>query len=78
LGALLKIRGTPDETKRIWPIVQLSDWGEPVTVEQVAEVLDFGSRPPATGIMAFHWSGLSKQWPKIEALGRAYAAFRPA
>jgi len=78
LGALLNIRGTPDETKRIWPIVQLSDWGEPVAVEQVAAVLDYGSQPPATGIMAFHWSGLSKQWPKVESLGRVYTAFRPA
>jgi hypothetical protein len=28
LGELLNIRGTPNEMKRIWPIVQLSDWGD--------------------------------------------------
>lgn len=75
LGDRLKLRGTPEETKRIWPIVQLSDWGEAVNVEQVAAVLDYGSQPPATGIMAFHWSGLSQQWAKVEALGRVYRSY---
>ena len=76
LGELLKIRGTPDEVKQIWPIVQLSDWDEPVAVEQVEAVLDYGSQQPATGIMAFHWNGLSKQWDKVEGLRRAYTTFR--
>jgi len=78
LGALLKIKGQPGEAKQIWPIVQLSDWGERVTVEQVEAVLGYGSEPPATGVMGFHWSGLSKEWGKVEALQRAYTAFRPA
>ena len=78
LAELLSIRGEPDEPKRIWPIVQLSDWGERVSVEQVESVLDHGSRRPATGVMAFHWSGISKEWPKVEALKRTYTGFRPA
>lgn len=78
LGELLKIRGKPNETKQIWPIVQLSDWGERVPVEQVASVLEYGSRQPATGIMVFHWSGMAKEWDKVEALKRAYTSLRPA
>lgn len=74
LGKLLGIRGTPDEKTRIWPIVQLSDWGERVPVEQVAEVLDHATQRPATGVMAFHWSGISKEWEKVEAIGKAYRA----
>jgi hypothetical protein len=77
LGALLEIDGTEQEKKRIWPIVQLSDWGERVAVEQVEAVLDFAARSPATGLMAFHWSGISKQWDKVEALKRAYLSYRP-
>jgi len=78
LGELLKIQGKPNEEKRIWPIVQLSDWGERVPVEQVETVLDYGSQQPATGIMAFHWNELSKEWGKVEALKRAYTSFRPS
>ena len=77
LGELLKIQGKPNETKWIWPIVQLSDWGERVPVEQVEAVLKHGSQQPATGIMAFHWNGMSKEWDKVEALKRAYTSFRP-
>ena len=74
----MRIEGKPGEEKRIWPIVQLSDWGPRVPVEQVESVLEHGSRQPATGIMAFHWNGLSKEWDKVEALKRAYTSFRPA
>jgi hypothetical protein len=77
LGELLKIQGIAGESKWIWPIVQLADWEEPVPVEQVEEVLGHGSQRPATGIMAFHWDGVSKKWDKVEALKRAYTAFRP-
>jgi hypothetical protein len=76
LGELLDIQGNAGEKQRIWPIVQLSDWGERVPVEQVAAVLDHATRSPATGVMAFHWSGLSKEWDKVEALGRAYRSYR--
>jgi hypothetical protein len=39
-------------------------------------VLDFAARSPATGLMAFHWSGISKEWDKVESLKRAFLAFR--
>jgi hypothetical protein len=74
LGELLGLRGEPGEKQRIWPIVQLADWGERVSAEQVAAVIDHGTRPPATGVMAFHWSGISKEPSKIEALKQAYVA----
>lgn len=76
LGELLKIEGTAGEKKQIWPIVQLSDWGERVPVEQVETVLEQASLRPATGVMGFHWNALSKEWDKIKAVGRAYTAFR--
>jgi hypothetical protein len=78
LGKRLKIQGKPGEAKRIWPIVQVSDWGERVAVEQVETVLQYGSQLPATGVMVFHWSGISKEWDKVEALKRAYTSFRSA
>jgi hypothetical protein len=56
--------------------VQLSDWGERVPVEQVEAVLDFAARSPATGLLAFHWSGISKEWDKVKSLKRAFLAFR--
>jgi hypothetical protein len=77
LGKLLNIQGQPEEKQQIWPIVQLADWGETVSVEQVAEVIDYGTRKPVTGVMVFHWSGVSKQWDKVEAVGEAYRAIRP-
>ena len=76
LGRLLGIQGRPGERHRIWPIVQISDWGEPVPVEQVPVVLDHGSRLPATGVMVFAWSGLRKQPEKVEAIGRAFRGLR--
>jgi hypothetical protein len=76
LGELLGIAGQPSEKKRIWPIVQLADWGERVQVEQVAAVLDHGTERPATGVMVFHWSGVSKEWDKAQALKVAYRRFR--
>jgi hypothetical protein len=77
LGKLLKLQGEANEKKQIWPIVQLSDWGERVPVEQVESVLDQGTNLPATGIMAFHWNGISKEWEKVEALKKAYLSYRP-
>jgi hypothetical protein len=56
LGKHLEIRGEPGERLKIWPIVQLADWGESVPVEQVQPVLDHGTRKPATGVMVFHWN----------------------
>lgn len=77
LAALLGIRGEPGERPEIWPIVQLSDWGEPVPPAQVREVLDHGTRKPARGVMVFAWGSLHPQWEKVEAMGRFYRAIRP-
>lgn len=74
LGSHLGIQGRPGERRRIWPIVQLSDWGGPVPVSQVEAVLDHGTRPPATGVMVFAWGSLRKQPEKVEQLGRFYKA----
>ncbi len=74
---LLSVDGDPESFPQIWPIVQLADWGETVSADQVASVIDAGTRQPSTGVMAFHWSGLSGQWDKVEALGAAYRAIRP-
>ena len=72
LGDYLGITGVPGERHRIWPIVQLSDWGEPVSPEQVREVLDHGTRLPATGVMVFNWGSLRAQTDKVEAMAAYY------
>jgi hypothetical protein len=77
LGRLLGIKGEPGERLKIWPIVQLSDWGEPVPVSQVKEVLEHGTRAPATGVMVFVWGTLYPQWGKVEAMREIYRAIRP-
>lgn len=74
LGTLLK--ASSGSTPKIWPIVQLADWGEEVQSEQVTQVLEAGTRQPATGVMVFHWSGLSKQPAKIEKMAAYYRAIR--
>lgn len=74
LGTYLDIEGVPGERLRIWPIVQIADWGEPVPSGQVAAVLGHGVRPPATGVLVFAWGGLRTQPEKIEAIGRAFHA----
>lgn len=76
LGAHLKLRGEAQERVKIWPIVQLADWGEPVAAAQVAAVLDHGSRLPATGVMVFRWNALRKQPEKIDAMTRYFRAIR--
>jgi hypothetical protein len=72
LGQHLGITGAPDERQKIWPIVQLADWGEPVPANQVETVLKYGSRLPAAGITVFAWNGLQGQPDKQEALARFY------
>jgi hypothetical protein len=76
LGRYLGIEGKQGERRRIWPILQASDWGEPVPVEQIVEALERGTRSPATGVMVFAWSSLRNQPDKIEELGRFYRAIR--
>jgi hypothetical protein len=76
LGRSLGIKGEPGERLRIWPIVQLSDWGEPVPASQVRDVIDHGTRLPATGVMIFVWGTLYPQWDKVELMGESYRAIR--
>ena len=76
LGKELGIKGIPGERLKIWPIVQLSDWGESVPVSRVAEILDHGTRPPATGVMVFVWGTLHPQWDKVEKMGQFYRMIR--
>lgn len=77
LGRHLGLEGKPGERPRIWPIVQLSDWGERVPVEQVAPVIDHGARPPSTGVMVFNWASLHPEGDKVERLGEAYRRLKP-
>jgi hypothetical protein len=74
LGKHLGVRGVAGERIRIWPIVQLADWGEPVPAEQIATVLDHGTRPPATGVSVFAWGRLRKRPEKVAAMVRFYRA----
>lgn len=78
LGKLLNLKGAPTEKQKIWPIVQLADWGPEVNVEQISQIIDYGTQLPATGVMVFHWSGISRQWNKVESMGSAYRSIRPA
>lgn len=77
LGRHLGVEGRPGERLKIWPIVQLSDWGDPVPAAQVAEVIEQGTHRTSTGVTAFAWGPLSKDWDKVERLGRAYRSLRP-
>ncbi len=77
LGQHLGIEGKPGERHRIWPIVQLSDWGESVSADEVSTVLDHGTRLPATGVMVFHWGSLRKQMEKVDRMTSFYRAIRP-
>ncbi len=78
LGRFLEIKGEPGERLKIWPIVQLSDWGEKVPASQVRDVLDHGTRSPSTGVMVFVWGTLHPQWDKVEAMGEVYQAIQPS
>ena len=77
LGKTLGIQGKPGERNKIWPIVQLSDWGEKVHDAQVRAVLDHGTRLPATGAMIFAWGSLHEQGRKVEEMRAYYRAIRP-
>jgi len=76
LGEYLGIQGEPSERHRIWPIVQLSDWGATVSVDQVRSVMDHGTRRPATGVMVFNWGSLKGQMEKVNEMGEYYRAIR--
>ena len=77
LGTHLGIQGEPGERNKIWPIVQLSDWGEKVPVGQVRSVLDHGTRSPATGVMVFRWGTLRKRMGKVDEMAKFYRAITP-
>lgn len=77
LGKHLDIQGKPGERHKIWPIVQLSDWGESVPVSQVEAVMDHGTRPPATGVMVFRWGSLHPQTDKVDAMIQFYRTIKP-
>jgi hypothetical protein len=77
LGRYLGIEGKAGERHRIWPIVQLSDWGEVVPAAQVETVLEHGTRLPSTGVMVFAWGSLSDATEKVVAMGRFYRSIRP-
>lgn len=77
LGSYLGISGRAGERHRIWPIVQLADWGEQVAPSQVGEILDHGTRPPSTGVLVFAWGRLHQNWEKVEELGRFFRAIQP-
>jgi hypothetical protein len=76
LGDYLGIRGEPGERHQIWPIVQIADWGEAVRPEDVAAIIDHGTRPPTTGVMIFHWSGVGGDRAKLNAVGEVYRKYR--
>jgi hypothetical protein len=77
LGEYLGVRGEPGERHKIWPIVQLSDWGEAVPVQQVRPVLDHGTRLPATGVMVFAWGSLRRQKDKVDKMSEFYREIMP-
>jgi hypothetical protein len=77
LGRHLKIEGKPGERHRIWPIVQLSDWDDPVPLGQVRQALDHGTRRPATGVMIFNWGSARTQPEKIDEMTRFYVEISP-
>jgi len=77
LGRYLGITGAPGERNQIWPIVQLSDWGEKVPVEQVRTVLERASCLPATGVLAFHWGGLRNDPAKCREIAKFFSVVAP-
>jgi hypothetical protein len=72
LGDHLEIKGKPDERVKIWPIVQISNWGEDVPPADVERIIALGATPPSTGILAFAWGGFANDPAKLESLTRAY------
>ncbi len=72
LGSYLGLKGKPGESKKIWPIVQLSDWGEEVPASQVAEILEAGTMLPSTGVMVFAWGSLKEHTDRVEEMSKFY------
>lgn len=74
LAQRLALPGDAGERPRIWPIVQLADWGEKVPLEQVEAVLQNGSMRPSRGIIVFHWGGLRGQPEKVARMTQCLIA----
>lgn len=72
LGEHLGIEGSGDAETQIWPIVQLSDWGEEVAESEIPAIIDHGLRAPSTGVIVFAWGSLKKQPAKVEELWRTF------
>ena len=72
LGEYLDVKGGAGERIKIWPIVQLSDWGEKVSADDVSEILTQGTKPPATGVIVFAWGSLKEQPEKVEETWRFF------
>lgn len=75
LGGYLRIDGSREETKRIWSILQISNWGGEVEADTIEAIFEHGTRLPATGAMAFAWGGIVEQPDsdkKIQAIGQAF------
>lgn len=72
LGSYLGVEGVPGEEIQIWPIAQLSDWGQPVPPSQVSEVMEAAAQPPSRGMMVFAWGRLREQPEKVEELKKFY------
>jgi len=68
----LDLKGAPDDRPLVWPIAQLTDWGEPVPVDQVPAVLEAAAAESSGGVMVFVWGRLAQDWAKVEALGAFY------
>jgi hypothetical protein len=77
LGSYLALKGESSERLKIWPIVQLSDWGENVSESQVTDILEQGTRAPATGVIVFAWGSLHPQWKKVVAMRKFYVEILP-
>jgi len=72
LGSYLGLKGVEGEKIRIWPIVQLADWGEPVPASEVTAALAAGARAPSTGVMVFAWGRIAESPEKVEAMKRFF------
>lgn len=72
LGDYLGVEGESGEKTRIWPIVQLSDWGEKISENDVSEIVELGARSPATGVIIFAWGSLKDQPAKVDELWRIF------
>lgn len=72
LGEYLDVAGRDDRQIQIWPIVQISDWGERVSETEVSTIIEYGTRPPATGVIVFAWGSLKEQPAKVNELWRVF------